>query len=240
MLTHSSTRISHAPFIIRRARSDERAALKSFVFKTHLDASSYSADTLQAQISDLPDDFPSLYDDTKFSANKYWLIESDEAGTDSAVEVAGCIGIKLLVAQSVCIENLFVHPKFRRRGIASALLRVALDEVAKSGIDRVELLTLRGVYGDACKLYESIGFRVFKEMRMTHYVGLMYELTGLLHRGASEALTVRTTTAACDTVDASKDSEDVPAALLAWQAAGPPPWDWPGRAEAINIASSAE
>jgi len=55
------------------------------------------------------------------------------------------------------ILNIAVHPEFRRKGIASALLRAALDEFLRSAVARV-FLELRESNLPARGLYERHGF----------------------------------------------------------------------------------
>jgi [ribosomal protein S18]-alanine N-acetyltransferase len=57
------------------------------------------------------------------------------------------------------ITNLAVHPSFRRRGMARALLRRTIEEARRNGIELV-FLEVRPTNVEAVMLYESFGFRV--------------------------------------------------------------------------------
>ena len=56
------------------------------------------------------------------------------------------------------IASLAVHPDYRRRGVADALMRHTLRELGAAGVRRVELMVRTGNTGGA-QLYRSLGFR---------------------------------------------------------------------------------
>ena len=56
------------------------------------------------------------------------------------------------------IQNLAVHPDYRRNGVASALLKRSLD--AADRLDAVVYLEVRSSNAGAIALYEKFGFRV--------------------------------------------------------------------------------
>jgi ribosomal-protein-alanine N-acetyltransferase len=56
------------------------------------------------------------------------------------------------------IASLAVHPDYRRRGLAAALMRHTLRELGAAGVRRVELMVRTGNTGGA-QLYRSLGFR---------------------------------------------------------------------------------
>jgi len=56
------------------------------------------------------------------------------------------------------IASLAVHPQYRRRGIAGALMRDTLRRLRAAGVHRVEL-TVRTGNTAALELYRSLGFR---------------------------------------------------------------------------------
>ena len=62
------------------------------------------------------------------------------------------------------IVSLAVHPHFRRRGVADALLRHALRALRKCGVRRVELMVRTGNTAGA-QLYRSLGFRKVRLVR---------------------------------------------------------------------------
>ena len=79
-----------------------------------------------------------------------WLVAENEG------QVAGYIG-----SQTVCNEtdmmNVAVHPNFRRRGIAEALI-VALVEELKAMESTCLTLEVRASNAPAIALYEKLGF----------------------------------------------------------------------------------
>lgn len=58
----------------------------------------------------------------------------------------------------VHIEDVVVHPEYRRRGVASALLKLALDHAQKVWCARTIDLTSRPEREDANRLYRNLGF----------------------------------------------------------------------------------
>ena len=56
------------------------------------------------------------------------------------------------------IASLAVHPDYRRRGVADALMRHTLGALSAAGVRRVELMVRTGNLAGA-QLYRSLGFR---------------------------------------------------------------------------------
>jgi len=56
------------------------------------------------------------------------------------------------------IASIAVHPDYRRRGVADALMRHMLRELRATGVRRVELMVRIGNTAGA-QLYRSLGFR---------------------------------------------------------------------------------
>ncbi len=63
------------------------------------------------------------------------------------------------IGHEIHITNLAVHPSFRRRGIARALLGAMLEEARRTGVE-LAFLEVRPTNAEALGLYESLGFRV--------------------------------------------------------------------------------
>ena len=63
------------------------------------------------------------------------------------------------IGHEIHITNLAVHPSFRRRGTARALLRHVLDGARRNGVELV-FLEVRPTNVEALALYESLDFRV--------------------------------------------------------------------------------
>ena len=77
-------------FYTRKALPSERVRIMTFVFDTHVNASSRSEVERKSQTDDLPTDFPYLIDDTHFSAPTSHILITVDATTD---ELIGVIGI---------------------------------------------------------------------------------------------------------------------------------------------------
>ena len=63
------------------------------------------------------------------------------------------------IGHEIHVTNLAVHPSFRRRGTARALLRHVLDGARRNGVELV-FLEVRPTNVEALTLYESLDFRV--------------------------------------------------------------------------------
>jgi ribosomal protein S18 acetylase RimI-like enzyme len=61
------------------------------------------------------------------------------------------------------VLSLYVRPAWRRRGVAGALMRVALEELAARGIRRIVLHASE----HGRRLYEGLGFVPTNEMRLS-------------------------------------------------------------------------
>lgn len=63
------------------------------------------------------------------------------------------------IGHEIHITNLAVHPRFRRQGIARALLGATLEEARRTGVEQA-FLEVRPTNSEARALYESLGFQV--------------------------------------------------------------------------------
>lgn len=72
-----------------------------------------------------------------------------------------------LIADEGHILNLSVHPDFRRKGIAKALVQETIVELREDGC-RILYLEVRASNDAASRLYQGFGFRIFS-MRKAYY-----------------------------------------------------------------------
>ncbi len=63
------------------------------------------------------------------------------------------------IGHEIHVTNLAVHPRYRRRGMARALLASMLDDARRKSVELV-FLEVRPTNVEALNLYESLGFRV--------------------------------------------------------------------------------
>jgi ribosomal-protein-alanine N-acetyltransferase len=63
------------------------------------------------------------------------------------------------IGHEIHITNLAVHPRFRRRGVARALLGQTMEGARRGGVELL-FLEVRPTNGEALALYESFGFSV--------------------------------------------------------------------------------
>ncbi len=70
---------------------------------------------------------------------------------------------ELELGPEAIVLNVYVEPEWRKRGIADALMRALLHELAARGIRRVVL----HASDDGRRLYERLGFVATNEMRLS-------------------------------------------------------------------------
>jgi ribosomal protein S18 acetylase RimI-like enzyme len=162
-------------FHIRRAAVGEREAIREFEYRQHLESTGCSPAALAFQTADLALDFPCFESPEAFAASRCWVAQiarlgvaeglAVTAGDSRADQYAGVIGWSPSPESesTAYLYFLSVHRKCRRFGLASKLLRTALETAVAEGFSTVHLVTVRHWLGDAIRLYERIGFRLTSE-----------------------------------------------------------------------------
>eukprot|EP00798_Chlamydomonas_sp_ICE-L_P017830 gene17830-24213_t len=148
---------------IRKAFQGDRERVRKFVSDVHVDSSSYSPESRALQISELPTDFPELFDEELWRPFDTWVSEiSGAPDLHGTVALHPCYEAD---APTGCLTlaHFFVHESTRKQGLGTKLLRLAMAEAQARGAPCVRLLTLRGVYDPAIRLYAREGFAVRKE-----------------------------------------------------------------------------
>jgi ribosomal-protein-alanine N-acetyltransferase len=147
--------------IYRRCRDEMMSALGGLIDELGLEGGSGFEIARMAQ-----NDIASIADIEKLCFSSPWTEEmlQEELGNPIAVflaarsagRVAGYAGMTVVVGEGY-IANIAVHPEFRRRGCATALLGALCGYAEKNGL---ELLTLEVRSGNAAaiKIYEKAGF----------------------------------------------------------------------------------
>ena len=72
------------------------------------------------------------------------------------------------IGEEIHVTNVAVHPDFRRRGIARALLQAVLEDARRRGL-RVVALEVRPSNREARTLYEAFGFRAVGRRKGYYY-----------------------------------------------------------------------
>jgi ribosomal-protein-alanine N-acetyltransferase len=85
-----------------------------------------------------------------------WVAEVDDPAGES--KVVGMIVVWLIVDEAH-IATLAIHPDYRRSGIGTRLLKVALDDAFRKGA-RQAMLEVRAGNSGAQELYRKFGFEV--------------------------------------------------------------------------------
>lgn len=88
-------------------------------------------------------------------------------------QVAGCIGLKKLDAESCEIKRLYVRPAFRGAGLARKLVNLILEDARQIGYQTVLLDTLPFLK-EAIHLYDTLGFTYISSYNNSPMEGLIY------------------------------------------------------------------
>jgi GNAT superfamily N-acetyltransferase len=124
---------------------------------------------------ELGDDFDARATDWRDRFAQYFA-ERKSAGRGEAFlardgdEAVGCVVVSILDdyrafvfdMKTAWVNAVFVKPAYRRRGIASVLMQMAVDWARERGCRRVRLRTS----DDGRGLYASLGFNVGREMEL--------------------------------------------------------------------------
>jgi ribosomal protein S18 acetylase RimI-like enzyme len=78
--------------------------------------------------------------------------------------------LEALAAGCWYLMAIAVYPEFRRQGLGSALLEAAMAAARESSVERIAL-TVSTVNENACRLYESGGFREIARRRAIAFPG---------------------------------------------------------------------
>ena len=101
----------------------------------------------------------------EFSRGEWHLMVTD--GPDTRIRDVGLVGVTRepgMPSQERYLEYLWVAQGFRRRGMASMLLRTVLDRLRESRVRTVWLYILDG-NDDAMRLYQRFGFQSTDEVQ---------------------------------------------------------------------------
>ena len=101
-----------------------------------------------------------LYEMQQNSVAKCWVMRD-------GARVAGYLCL-LEIADEIHITNVAVHPAWRRRGMARALLTGVLEDARRRRL-RLVILEVRPTNTEARGLYTSFGFRVVGRRRGYYY-----------------------------------------------------------------------
>lgn len=93
---------------------------------------------------------------------------------DCANELAGCVALHRLDAQSCEMKRLYVRPRFRGTGLGRILAERTMAEARGIGYDRMRLDTVVPVMGAAVALYRRLGFREIPPYTVNPIPGAIY------------------------------------------------------------------
>jgi ribosomal protein S18 acetylase RimI-like enzyme len=159
----SSTGTEERSITIERAEASDRDEL----------ATMYSADMQDLGIDLKSDDLLPLVNATlegQEENNHSWIAKAEE-GVIAGVILASTFWSLKVAGRALWIEELYVKPDFRRRGIAGALVEHVLDWAEENELKGVELEAYRLNTG-ASILYREFGFRRLARERYCYHFGV--------------------------------------------------------------------
>ena len=89
-------------------------------------------------------------------------------------EVAGCVAMHKLQADTCEMKRLYLRPKFRGRGLGRTLAETIIGEARKIGYKFMRLDTVEPVMKDAVEMYRRLGFREIAAYRVNPMPGTLY------------------------------------------------------------------
>ena len=106
-----------------------------------------------------------LIEDAFGSAPRYTLTMADVGGDTVAYAVTFDTYSTFRARPSLFLEDLFVHPRGRRRGVGSAMLKYLRERAEQNGYGRFEWNVLDWNV-DAIRFYEGLGAEILPSWRV--------------------------------------------------------------------------
>lgn len=89
-------------------------------------------------------------------------------------QLAGCVALHKLDAESCEMKRLYVRPQFRGKGLGRVLAERVVADATEIGYKRLRLDTVEPVMRDAVGLYRKLGFREIAPYRENPIDGALY------------------------------------------------------------------
>jgi putative acetyltransferase len=89
-------------------------------------------------------------------------------------QLAGCVSLHKLEAETCEMKRLYLRPQFRGRGLGRVLAERIIDEARQIGYRHMRLDTVEPVMKDAVAMYRKLGFKEIAPYRTNPIAGAMY------------------------------------------------------------------
>ena len=89
-------------------------------------------------------------------------------------QLAACVGLHKLDAETCEMKRLYLRPQFRGKGLGRVLADRIIAEARQIGYKRMRLDTVGPVMKDAVAMYRKIGFREIPPYRPNPMAGTLY------------------------------------------------------------------
>jgi len=89
-------------------------------------------------------------------------------------QLAGCVALHQLEAETCEMKRLYLRPQFRGKGLGKALAERIIAEARTIGYRRIRLDTVEPVMKDAVSMYRKLGFKEIAPYRPNPNPGTLY------------------------------------------------------------------
>lgn len=149
-------------FELRQAESPEQISAVRELFLEYANSLNFSLcfQSFEKELAELPGDYAPPGGRLLLATQQFQL--------------AGCVALHKLDAETCEMKRLYVRPQFRGKGLGRVLAERVVADATEMGYKRLRLDTVEPVMRDAVGLYRKLGFREIAPYRENPIEGALY------------------------------------------------------------------